>query len=202
MLESTSVIKIPDLTCTTGSTSITYSIEKYNTKPPTWVTIDKATGQLNINAPNVSADTNYSFYINSAVSGISDPVKKLVSVTVQNWAVEFCSTCSSSPSTCSIWNSGYSLTSSSTCWIPVEKVSEAAKALTMTTQAVTGSSAVINIFLSFVNTNAISNVWSMVNQVQISKVQLAEIIKYYWFKFFNSGKSKYINFLLNVINLI
>ena len=84
MLESTSVIKIPDLTCTTGSTSITYSIEKYNTKPPTWVTIDKATGQLNINAPNVSADTNYSFYINSAVSGISDPVKKLVSVTVQN----------------------------------------------------------------------------------------------------------------------
>ena len=84
LLEGTSTIKNPDLTCSTsGSTSIVYSIVNYNAQASSLATIDSITGQLSISAPSVSANTTYSFYIYSAVSGIS-VVQKLISVTVLN----------------------------------------------------------------------------------------------------------------------
>ena len=119
LLESTSSTEMPDLSCSfSGSTSITFSIADYNTQAPSWVTINSSSGQLSISSPSVSADTTFSFYINSAVASVSAPVQKLISMTVLNWAVEFCISCSSSPSICSIWSTGYNLTASYSCSAP------------------------------------------------------------------------------------
>ena len=83
LIEGMSATIAPDLTCTySGSTSITYSIANYLTQVPSWVSINSTSGQLSIVTPNVTADTTYSFYINSVVSGTTN--QKLISVTVLN----------------------------------------------------------------------------------------------------------------------
>ena len=168
MLENSTTTEAPDLTCSYSNlTSITYSIANYPTHAPLLVSINSTSGLLTINAPNVLANTTYSFYINSSVSSISSPVQKLISVTVQNWAAEFCSTCSSSPTNCSAWYSGYSLLTTGLCSILVPVASESAKTTSMTNQVATGSSSFITVILGMINTSSMSNIWSMANQIQI-----------------------------------
>ena len=53
---------------------------------PSWVAIDSVSGILSINAPEVSLDTEYDFYINSAVSGVSSPIKKLIKLIINSCA--------------------------------------------------------------------------------------------------------------------
>ena len=170
LFENTSITITPDLTCSYSYlTSITYSIANYLTQAR--ISINSKSGQLSITAPSVTADTNFSFYINSVVSGTT--IQKLISVTVLNWVVEFCSTCSSS-STCSAWNSGYNLTSSGTCSQQIEasKISETAKALLTSTQVMTGLSLLVIVILSLVNSSTICNFWSVINQIQILNLLL------------------------------
>ena len=163
LIEGISITKTPDLTCSySGSTSIAYSIANYLTQAPSWVSIDSTSGQLSILAPSVTADTVYSFYINSVVSGTT--TQKLISVKVLNWAVESCSTCSSS-SICSACNSGYSLTTSGTCMI--NAASESAKAQAAASQAVTGAVSWITGVLGFSNVSSLANLWSMLGQIQL-----------------------------------
>ena len=102
----------PDLTCSSsGSTSIAYSIANYNgANAPSWVQIDASSGLLKINAPVVSTDTQYSFYVNSVVSGST--IQKVITITVINCVVSNWQSCvSTSGSTCMTCNSGYSLLS-------------------------------------------------------------------------------------------
>ena len=54
---------------------------------PSWVAINSSTGALTITAPEVSSDAEFSFYIVSSVSGIPDPIKKLIKLTILNWSV-------------------------------------------------------------------------------------------------------------------
>ena len=96
MDESISVIEnnnseyTPNLSCsTTGSTSISHSIGDYNDTnlAPDWVSINSSSGVLTIKAPNVSSDTEYYFYINSKITGVSNSIKKLIKLTVLNCIV-------------------------------------------------------------------------------------------------------------------
>ena len=75
---------IPSLTCSiSGTTDISYSLESYSgSQVPSWITIDKKTGQLNISAPEIDAITTFRFYINSAVTGTINSVQKLIILTV------------------------------------------------------------------------------------------------------------------------
>ena len=74
LLENTSATKVWDLTCSrSGSTSISHSIASSSSQAPSWVSVDAASGQLSISAPNVTADTTFSFYISSTISGVSSP---------------------------------------------------------------------------------------------------------------------------------
>ena len=93
-----------------GSTSISYNIKSYKTSVPSWISINSNTGDLTVDAPTVSEDTEYEFYISSAISGVSEPVLTLVKLTllscnVLNWQTWT----SSSVSIWEIWNSGYSI---------------------------------------------------------------------------------------------
>ena len=164
MIEDTSLKVTPDLTCSySGSTTITYSITNYLTQAPSWVSINSISGQLSISAPSVTADTTYSFYINSAVSGSS--TQKLISVTVLNWAVKSCSACSSSPSICSTCNYNYNLTTSGTCLI--NTASETAKAQATTSQATTGAVSWVTSFSGLSNISSLGNLWAMLGQIQL-----------------------------------
>ena len=88
VLENSSTQILPDLPCSiSGSTSISFSTANYMTSTvPSWVAIDSVSGILSINAPEVSLDTEYDFYINSAVSGVSCPIKKLIKLIINSCA--------------------------------------------------------------------------------------------------------------------
>ena len=74
----------PDLTCSAlGSTSISFTISNYmSSTAPAWVVIDSSTGVLNVTAPIVSADTEFDFYIDSTIAGVSQPIKKLIKIII------------------------------------------------------------------------------------------------------------------------
>ena len=69
-----------EISCSSkGSTSISFSLSGYNgTSPPSFVFVDSSTGVLNIIAPSVTASTQYSFYVDSSISGSSNAIQKIV----------------------------------------------------------------------------------------------------------------------------
>ena len=106
----------PDLPCSiSGSTSISFSTANYMTSTvPSWVAIDSVSGMLSINSPEVSLDTEYDFYINSAVSGASSSIQKLIKLIITNCSAKNwkkCITTSTSILTCETCLSGYVLSS-------------------------------------------------------------------------------------------
>ena len=58
-------------------------ISKYgNSNIPSWVRIDLDTGLMSMTTPSVDQDTEYDFNINTNVDGVSNPVQKLIKLTV------------------------------------------------------------------------------------------------------------------------
>ena len=168
MENSTTQIQ-PDLPCSiSGSTYISFSTANYMTSTvPSWVAIDSVSGILSINAPEVSLDTEYDFYINSAVGGASSPIQKLIKLIITNCAAKNWKKCMSTNSlTCDTCVSGYVLTSG--VW-EVSKIttSETAKTLSKTTTLAVISITVIVVLTSLINTSSISNLWMTINQLQL-----------------------------------
>ena len=91
------------------------SISSYGSSTvPSWITINSLTGVLTITAPNVSADTEFYFYATSSITGVSNPVQKLIKLTVVNCQVQNWDKCSMSSSTTWVtWSSGSTLNSDS-----------------------------------------------------------------------------------------
>ena len=156
-----------------GFTSVTFSISNYFTAAPAWVTIDPISGILSIEAPEVNADTNYDFYINSAIVGISNPVQKLIKLTVINCSVINWKKCvSTSGSTWEVCNNGYDLTTGT--WVvqntnttSTNTTSETAQALsTATTSAVAATTGIV-VLTSLANTASIASLWMTINQLQL-----------------------------------
>lgn len=75
---------IPDLPCSSsGSTSIQYSASSYNGGiVPSWVSVNSSTGSISVAAPNLSVTTNFTFYLSSAVSGVSSSIDKIITISV------------------------------------------------------------------------------------------------------------------------
>ena len=84
IVENTYIEYSPDLPCSSsGSTSITFSLAGYNGgSVPTWLAIDAASGTLKVTAPSVTAATDYTVYINSQLSGVTDPVQKQINIRI------------------------------------------------------------------------------------------------------------------------
>ena len=141
---------------------------------PSWVAIDSSSGILNINAPEVSLDTEHDFYINSAVSGVSSPVQKLIKLIIINCTVKNWKRCISTNSlACETCVSGYVLTSGvweiskTTTSQSSQTTSETAKALSKTTTSVVIAIAGIVVLASIMNTASITNLWMTINQLQL-----------------------------------
>ena len=88
VIEKTSTQVLPDFSCSlSSSTSIVFSLGSYNNvNAPSWITVDANTGLLTINSPEVDQDTNYSFYVNAVITGVSQQIQKLIKLTVEDWS--------------------------------------------------------------------------------------------------------------------
>ena len=137
--------------------------------------IDSTLGVLTITGPEVNSDTEYDFYINSSISGVSNPIQKLIKLTVINWTPSNCEKCiNTSGSVCEVWKSGYDLASGA--WTiqktkVIPKVDQAVNAATTsaivaTTSAVVATSGVV-VFTSLVSTTSIASLWMTINQLQL-----------------------------------
>ena len=155
----------PNLTCSiSGGTVISYSLESYSgSQVPSWVAIDKNTGQLRISVPKIDAITTFRFYVNSAVSGTINSVQKLIILTVTLCNIDNWKTCSNiNGSTWDTWNSGYYL-SNGQC-SPLLSTSQG---LSTTTQSVTGAAAWAAVISSMMSASSLSSIYSLVNQLQL-----------------------------------
>ena len=156
-----------NLTCsTTGTTLISYSIADYGgTTAPSWVSIDSASGLLTISATSVTSNSEFSFYVNSLVTGLTDPVQKLIKITVLDCSITSCLKCSAnSGDTWISWNSGFELTNNQCI---SQSDYQTAKDVTITSQSIIGLTAVTVTWLSIMNPSSILSLWSMINQVQL-----------------------------------
>ena len=143
-----------------GSTSITYSIGNYISSAPTWATINSVSGVLTITAPEVASDTEYDFYINSAISGFPSPFQKLIKLTI--------SANGSSSSSSNSSNTGSSSPNSSNPSTKNSKdESEIARALSTLIISVTITIVIIVSFCSLIKFYSISIVWLLINQLQL-----------------------------------
>ena len=128
-----------------------------------WVQINTSTGQLTIQAPSVTSDLNFNFYIVSSVSGTSISVQKLINLTVTKCQVKNWQICSSSNvSIWSTWSSGYTLKSGS--WIIASDTSQKLK---ITAISILGASLWMVTIISFMNPASRASFWSIINQVQL-----------------------------------
>ena len=159
-----------------GSTSISYSIGDYDRTVPSWISIDSQTGIITIKTPIISSETKYNFYLNSAVSEISNSIQKLIGLTVLKWEASNCLKCSDTSGTiCQIWNSSYIISSemwssptSSKTSIPNSELSiDTPKALKITVISAIFTTALYSSFTIWVNPSSIVAVWLAVEQYQM-----------------------------------
>ena len=149
---------------------------------PSWVAVDSVSGILSINSPEVSLDTEYDFYINSAVSGVLSPIQKLIKLIINSCADKNWKKCISTNSLAwDICDSGYVLTSgvwdisktttSQNSKTPTsqssQSTSETAKALSKTIMSVVIAITWIVVLASIINTNFIASLWMTINQLQL-----------------------------------
>ena len=149
---------------------------------PSWVSIDSVSGIISINAPDVSLDTEYDFYINSAVSGVSSLIQKLIKLIITNCAAKNWKKCISTNNlACDTCISGYVLTSgvwdisktttSQSSKTPIsqssQSTSETAKVLSKTIMSVVITITWIVVLTSITNTKSIANLWMTINQLQL-----------------------------------
>ena len=167
----------PDLTCSSTNT-ISYSIAQYDSSAiPAWISIDSSTGELTISAPEVSADSEYDFYINSQVSGFTNTVQKLIKLIVKNCAISHWDLYSDGSAWAwSTWSTGFTIctknwdnqtTSSLNYWINSNSVSELASSATTVSQWVIGGAIAVTTLSSLTNASSIAGIWSLINQAQL-----------------------------------
>ena len=153
LIENNNLIVTPDLTCSpSGVTSIAYSLASYNgATVPSWISINSSSGQLTVTAPYVDSDTEYDFYINSSITGVSTVYQKIIKLTVKNWKVTMWLKCKSTD--VNIWE--------------LYQVSAQAQALVATSQSIVGATSGITAASSMMNSSSLTSLWSMINQVQM-----------------------------------
>ena len=94
------------LTGTTTQTCI-FSIIQGN-QIPSWISVDLPNNQFVINAPNITANTNYTFTIEQTTSENGNKYHRNVNVQVVIWAIaNWIQWSRGTTITCSIWATGY-----------------------------------------------------------------------------------------------
>ena len=137
---------------------------------PAWVAIDSSTGMLNVTAPTVSTDTEFDFYIDSNIAGVSQPIKKLIKITILDCKESNWSKCNSTNSSVwDVWISGYTLSSGSWTLQSANTTSDMAKKLSTTTISVGATTMVLSALTGAMNLSSFATLWMIIHQLQIFK---------------------------------
>ena len=184
-VESNTVSVTPNLTCSFSPPSTSFSISKYgNSNIPSWVRIDLDTGLMSMTTPSVDQDTEYDFNINTNVDGVSNPVQKLIKLTVICWQLLNWQKCSSVNS--SIWttcDSGYSLISG-TWHSSNSKNTQNSQSSNNKQNSISEASAISQLLsfiiilivwvwllivtlMSLINSLSMNGLWAIINQIQL-----------------------------------
>ena len=135
---------------------------------PAWVVIDSSTGNLNITAPTVSTDTEFDFYIDSNISGASQPIKKLIKINILDCKASNWSKCSSANSSVwEVWTSDYVLSNGNWTLQSTKAATETAKKLSTTTASIGATSIGLSALAGAMNSSSIATLWMTINQLQI-----------------------------------
>ena len=164
--EGNTVNVTPDLSCSaSGSTSVSFSIGNFNgASLPSWVAINSSNGTPTMTTPEVSSDSGFSFLINTAVTGVTGAIPKVITVTVKDCTVSNWKLCSSSSnSVWSTWNSNFLINSGK--WII--EASSTDKTPRVIFQTLFSVTLVLIIFSSLWKLSRMSSCWSMINQTQL-----------------------------------
>ena len=172
LIENTISNITPDLICSSsGSTSISYSLNSYNDSSIlSWISINSTSGLLKISTPTVASTSSYAFYVSSSVSGVTTLFNKLITIQINKWGVQNCKNWTSTDNKVwSTWNSGYVLSSGS--WVIYTESSSssssssanAAESTLISTVSVTSAIILISSIMTF---SSFTTIWTLVNQIQ------------------------------------
>ena len=139
-----------------------------------WISFDTSSTLITMSPPTVSKDSTFKFYINSDISGNSNSARNIMVVDVKVWLSQNWQCWSSYDSpTWTKCNSSFTLnagtwTNSNTSvnTPTTAKVSENAKAASLTTQSIIGLVSALVTLGSMMNTSSMACLWSLVNQAQ------------------------------------
>ena len=146
---------------------------------PSFVSINPTTGVISVAAPNVLADSDYYFNVDSTIASVSSPIQKTIKLTItkfvpsnnaaNTWKASNWQKCSDTDSSvCENCNSGY-LLSSGACKL-VESQTQKSKTentLAIVNQVIIGVIAVLILTLYIFNITSLSSLWSISSQSQI-----------------------------------
>ena len=148
---------------------------------PAWVAINSSTGILNVTAPTVTTDTDFNFYIDSNIAGVSQPIKKLIKITILDWKASNWNTCKSTDSSLwEEWSSGFTLSSGSwalqstnvTTNVSTNDATETAKQLSTATASIGVASVGWSALAGAMNSSSVATLWITIHQLQIFKDEL------------------------------
>ena len=164
LLYNSYIEKSPSLTCSSTST-VTFSLAGYNGgSVPSWVSINSSSGLLSMTTPNITVSTNYTFYINSDVSGTVSTIQKLITIGVTQCLVNNCDTWSTTDTTVWVTWSYYYAVSSGSC---TQDPSAEINSINIATKSMIGAQALITTTVSAFTNSSFSSLWSMINQLQL-----------------------------------
>ena len=165
MVENNTMQISPDLPWSSSqNTQISFKIDNYyDNSIPFWIKINSKTGLLYVEAPSVTLDTTYYFYVDSIISGSS--VQKLIKLSVLKWSVDnWNKWLSANKLVWEEWDSGYKLISN-TC--KSTDISRETNAIKKTTQAVTALLAFLVVASGIAFPSSFSCIWLMIYHAQI-----------------------------------
>ena len=182
ILENTSLNVFPSLPCSSlEGIIISFALGSYNGMLiPSWISINSSTGELTIDAPEVSTDTDVYFYVNSKITGTADFVQTVIKVTVKDWPVQNWLKCQSIGSSVWVqWYMGYTLSngigtncsktqsSGNASESKDNANNKSAITLRIVLQVVFATTALIEVISKMLNASSMASFWSLVNQVQL-----------------------------------
>ena len=145
--------------------TLSYQLGSYNGGPssPEWVSLDSSNKRLTFKAPYVTSQTNFSFSIDSFVTGDATAIQKEVFLSISPWNTQNCKTCEfENLDKWTAWKDGFVL-SSNYKWSPSEKEDNAVTAVQLL--AIAGIT--LASLVAVVNLSNPSSIWIVFNQYQL-----------------------------------
>lgn len=156
----------------TGDTDLSYSLVQNGVNPlPSWVGLDSTNQLLTLNTPDVTVSGSFSLQIKSTAFYYSD--NKVVSIGVVECTELSCEQCTSIYNEWSIWDSGYTLNTTTLLCEEVivvsnsTQISSEVRTAQTASQAAVGASVGIGTIAAILSSSSSNSAFASINQFQL-----------------------------------